>query len=356
MQSLQSDLKYIRDALTLLIDKLIPFIEQKQILQFCKVLKNKVSDDKVTPFSIYMETQKNFELSQVKPIRLNSTTDEKFTHSVLCKIRQAQIEFKNNTQQFTSIYNSVKENVESVYVTSQELQTMMNEKQLQSKVEQRQDKIRRVSIYSKQNRQKTDKDIQEEMPKEYKNEIKQEQNKEIKSDNKKIGQKNDIKVETKIEKRDEVRSDSKYSFEGSKKDICTTQDILQNQRINHQNQSQQQIKLEKPQSQLSPMNYQQVKSQNISPQPSYNYIHTPPHSYTQVPLQKNSQTSNFTYIQQSSQQSGQILFTQSDQKQNSQIGSYVPNYDLLARVDQLLQKTKSNIQTQNTTPCLTNRI
>ncbi|CAK62320.1 unnamed protein product (macronuclear) [Paramecium tetraurelia] len=354
MQSLQSDLKYIRDALTLLIDKLLPYIEQKQILQFCKTLKNKVADDKVTAFSIYMETQKSFEASQVKAIKLNSTSDEKFTLKVLTKIRQAQTEFKNNTQQFASIYNSVKENVESVYVSSQELQTMMNEKQTQNKVESRQEEIRRVSIYSKQNRQKTEQDISEEKAKKYKIEVKPEQNKEIKSDNNKFVQKVDQKSEIKQDKRE--KSDSKYSFEGSKKDISSAQDLLQNQRAIHQNQSQQQNKLEKPQAQLSPINYQQVKSQNISHQSSFNYLHTQPNSYTQVPLSKNSQTNNYTFVQQSSQSQKQILYSQSDQKSNSQMGSYVPNYDLLARVDQLLSKTKSNIQTQNTTHCLTNRI
>ena len=54
----------------------------------------------------------------MKPVRLNTTLDEKFTQSVLSKLKQAQTEFKNNTQQFASIYNSVKENVESVYVSS----------------------------------------------------------------------------------------------------------------------------------------------------------------------------------------------------------------------------------------------
>ncbi|CAD8156873.1 unnamed protein product [Paramecium pentaurelia] len=344
MQSFQSDLKYIRDALTILIDKLLPYIEQKQIHQFCQVLKNKVADDKVTPFSIYMETQKNLEGSQIKPIRLNSTSDEKFTNSVLSKLRLAQTEFKNNTQQFASIYNSVKENVESVYVSSQELQIMMNEKQIQmqNKLESRQDKIRRVSIYSKQNKQKPDTDIQEEKQKEYKIEIKSEEKNVIKSDNK-IGSKNELKFETK----NDIRLDSK-------KDQCPTQDQIQNQRLNQQNQLQYQIKVEKSQPQQSPLSYQQVKSQNITPQTSTNYLQTPPHSYTQLPIQKNSQTNGFTYVQQSS--SGQIQYTQSDQKQTSQIGSYVPNYDLLARVDQLLQKTKINTQAQNNIPCITNRI
>ncbi|CAD8071809.1 unnamed protein product [Paramecium sonneborni] len=356
MQSLQNDLKYIREALTILIDKLLPYIEQKHIQQFCRVLRNKVADEKVTPFSIYMETQKSFEGSQVKPIKLNSTQEEKFTQSVLSKLKQAQTEFKNNTQQFASIYNSVKENVESVYVSSQELQIMMNEKQVQNKQESRQDKIRRISIYSKQNKQNLDKDILEEKQKEHKIDIKSDQKQEIKSDNK-MGEKNDQKLENKLENRYDVRSDSKYSFEGSKKDLFTTQEQeVPNQRINQQNQSQQQIKVEKFQTQQSPLNYQQAKSQNISPQPSYNYIQTSHNSYNQVPSQKNAQTTNFTYVQQQAQSSGQIIYTQNDQKQNSAIGSYVPNYDLLARVDQLLQKAKNNTQTSNNTPCITNRI
>ncbi|CAK91515.1 unnamed protein product (macronuclear) [Paramecium tetraurelia] len=351
MQSFQSDLKYIREALNLLIDKLLPYIEQKQILQFCKVLKNKIADEKVTPFSIYMETQKNFEGSQTKPVRLNNTSDEKFTNSVLSKLKQAQTEFKNNTQQFTSIYNSVKENVESVYVTSQELQIMMNEKQLQmqNKAEQRQDQIRRVSIYSKQNKQQTDADVQEEKPKEYKTEIKSEDKNVIKSDNK-IGSKNDLKLEPKSD----IKTDFKYSFEGSKRDLFSTQEQIPNQRITPTNQQQGQIKVEKPFTQQSPLCYQQLKPQNITPQTSNNYPKTSPNSYTQLPPQKNSQTTPFTYVQQSSL--GQILYTQSDSKQNSQMGSYVPNYDLLARVDQLLQKTKIGTQPQNNIPCLTNRI
>ncbi|CAD8153676.1 unnamed protein product [Paramecium octaurelia] len=350
MQSFQSDLKYIREALNLLIDKLLPYIEQKQILQFCKVLKNKIADDKVTPFSIYMETQKNFEGSQTKPVRLNSTSDEKFTNSVLSKLKLAQTEFKNNTQQFASIYNSVKENVESVYVTSQELQIMMNEKQIQmqNKAEQRQDQIRRVSIYSKQNKQKTDTDVQEEKPKEYKIEIKSVDKNVIKSDNK-IGSKNDLKLETK----GDINTDFKYSFEGSRRDLFSTQEQIPNQRITPTNQQQGQIKVEKPLTQQSPLCYQQLKPQNIVQTPN-NYPKTSPNSYTQLPLQKNSQTTPFTYVQQSSL--GQIMYTQSDQKQTSQMGSYVPNYDLLARVDQLLQKTKIGTQAQNNIPCLTNRI
>ncbi|CAD8065300.1 unnamed protein product [Paramecium sonneborni] len=351
----KSDLKYIREALTILIDKLLPYIEQKHIHQFCKVLKNKVADEKVTPFSIYMETQKSFEGSQVKLVKQNTTTDEKFTQSVLNKLKQAQVEFKNNTQQFASIYNSVKENVESVYVSSKELQIMMNEKQIQSQAESRQDKIRRVSIYSKQNKQNIDKNIiLEEKQNDYRIEIKSDSKQEIKLDSK-IGQKNDIKLELKLDSRNDMRSDSKYSFDGSKKEISFIQEQIPNPRINQQNQSQQQIKYEKFSTQQSPLSYQQIKSQNISPQPSYNYIQTSPHSYTQVSQQKNPQSTNFTQVQQSSQSSGQILFTQSDQKQTSQIGSYVPNYDLLARVDQLLQKTKNSPQIQNNTPCLTNR-
>lgn len=46
-----------------------------------------------------------------------------------------------------SIFNSVKENVESVYISSEELKNMMNDKDHIITANAREDKIRRVSIY-----------------------------------------------------------------------------------------------------------------------------------------------------------------------------------------------------------------